>query len=249
MPEVTLSKEQDGFWEAAEPLWSHQRRLSSAPAEVDAIIARLGIGAGATVLDLCCGVGRHTVELARRGLLVTGVDATRDYLDKAARRAQTEGLQVELVQGDMRAFCRQGAFDVVLNLGRSFGYFDDPDDDRRVVTNVYASLGPGGAFVLETIGKEALARVFRPKYWRENDGTYYLYELKVSRHWSWVEDRTIIFDDRGRTELVFSYRLYSAVELITLLRGCGFAGVDIYGDLAGSAYDHRSKRLVAVARK
>lgn len=246
---MTLSKEQDGFWEAAEPLWSHQRRLSSAPAEVDAIVARLGIGAGATVLDLCCGVGRHTVELARRGLRATGVDATRDYLDKAARYAQAEGLQVELVQDDMRTFCRPGAFDAVLNLGRSFGYFDDPDDDRRVVTNVYASLAAGGAFVLETIGKEGLARVFRPRYWREKDGAYYLYELKISRNWSWVEDRTIVFDDRGRTELVFSYRLYSAVELITLLRECGFAEVEVSGDLAGSPYDHRSRRLIAVARK
>ncbi len=72
--------EQDTFWDTVAPVLFTERRWSDAPAEVEQVAYLLGLGSGAHVLDLCCGMGRHSLELARRGFQVTGVDRTRPYL-------------------------------------------------------------------------------------------------------------------------------------------------------------------------
>jgi SAM-dependent methyltransferase len=149
----------------------------------------------------------------------------------------------------MRTFCRPDAFDAVVNLFTSFGYFEDPEDDRRVAMNVYRSLKPGGVFLMDIMGKGILARIFRERDWYEEDGVLILQERKITKNWSWMENRWIIFVDNNRTELNLSHRIYSAVELTSLLAGCGFAHVEAYGDLEGSAYDHLARRLVVVAHK
>lgn len=241
--------EQDAFWETVAPVLFVQRRWSDAPVEVEQVVYLLGLGSGAHVLDLCCGVGRHSLELARRGFQVTGVDRTRLYLDRASRRAEAEGLKVEFVQSDMRTFCRPDAFDAVVNLFTSFGYFEDPEDDRQVAMNVYRSLKSGGAFLIDIVGKEVLARIFRERDWYEENGLLVLQERKVSKNWSWMESRWIMFKDNNRAELNLSHRIYSAVELASLLAECGFAHIDAYGNLEGIAYDHLARRLVVVARK
>jgi SAM-dependent methyltransferase len=231
------------------PTMFTQRRWEDAPAEVEQVVALLGIKPGAHVLDLCCGVGRHSLELARRGFQVTGVDRTRLYLDRASKQAEAEGLKVEFVQSDMRDFCRPDAFDAVVNLFTSFGYFEDPEDDRQVALNMCRSLKVGGVFLIEMLGKEVLARIFRERDWHEENGVLILEERKVSKNWSWIENRWIIFADSNRTELNLSHRIYSATELASLLTECGFTHVDAYGDLEGRAYDHLARRLVVVARK
>ena len=249
MQETQPWHEQNAFWETVAPTLFTQRRWSDAPAEVEQVVSLLGIEPGAHILDLCCGVGRHSLELARRGFQVTGVDRTRLYLDRASRQAEAEGLQVEFVQSDMRTFCRPDAFDAVVNLFTSFGYFEDPEDDHQVALNVYRSLKSGGVFLLEMMGKEVLARIFRERDWYEEDGVLILQERKITKNWGWMESRWILFADNNRTELKLSHRIYSAVELASLLAECGFAHLDAYGDLEGRAYDHLARRLVVVARK
>ncbi len=241
--------EEDFFWETVAPVLFSERRWSDAPTEVEDIVSLLRISAGAKVLDLCCGVGRHSLELARRGFRVMGVDRTAAYLERARKQAEAEGLNVEFVQDDMRAFCRPEAFDAAINLFTSFGYFEDPEDDRRVVINVYRSLRSDGAFLMDMAGKEVVARVFQERGWHEEDGIILLEERKVSNSWGWIENRWIIVKDGEKREVKISLRLYSAVELSALLKECGFAGVDVYGDVKGAPYDHTAKRLVAVARK
>ncbi len=241
--------EQDTFGSTVASVLFTERRWSDAPTEVEQVVALLGIEPGVHVLDLCCGVGRHSLEFARRGFQVTGVDRTRLYLDRASQQAEAEGLKVEFVQEDMRTFCRPDAFDAVVNLFTSFGYFEDPADDRRVAMNVYRSLKPGGVFLLDTMGKEILARIFCERDWYEENDVLILQERKITKNWSWIENRWILFKDNNRFELNLAHRIYSAVELSSLLTACGFTQVDVYGDLAGTPYDHLAKRLVMVARK
>jgi SAM-dependent methyltransferase len=241
--------EQDTFWNTVASVLFTERRWSDAPTEVERVVSLLELEPGAHVLDLCCGVGRHSLELARRGFQVTGVDRTQPYLDRASRQAEAEGLKAEFVQEDVRNFCGPDTFDAAVNLFTSFGYFEDPEEDRQVATNVYRSLKSGGAFLIDMMGKEILARVFRERDWDEENGVLILEERKITKNWSWMESRWIIFADNNRAEVNFAHRIYSAVELASLLTDCGFAHVDAYGDLEGSAYDHLARRLVVVARK
>lgn len=246
---MTVWHEQDSFWETV-PMFS-QQLWEIAPKEVDSVVSILGIETGAAVLDLPCGVGRHSLELARRGYRVTGVDRTAAYLCEAGEKAAAEGLELELVQADMREFVRPGAFDAALNLYTSFGYFEDPAEDRRVAENFYRSLKPGGALIMEMMGKEVLARIFLPRDWQElPDGSLFLQERKVTDDWSWMENRWILVKDGQRKEFAVGHRIYDGAGLKALLLDVGFESVTLYGGrIEQSPYDNAAQRLMAVARK
>ena len=187
--------EQDAFWMKWAPVMFHGRRWEKAAEEVANIISLLNIGETASVLDLCCGPGRHSLQLARQGFSVTAVDRTKMYLERARKQAETEGLKIEFIQDDMRRFCRPGSFDVAINLFTSFGYFEDANEDRQVAANVYCSLKEKGVLLIDIMGKEVLARIFRERDWYELDNTMVLEERKVCANWSWMENRWLMIKD------------------------------------------------------
>lgn len=241
--------EDEAFWRQLEPFLFPPEMLDKASEQVEQLLSLLDIDRESHVLDLACGVGRHSIELSKRGFTVTGLDATRPYLETAEERARDEVVEVEYVHGDMREFNRPKTFDAIFNLYTSFGYFEQPEDDERVVCNCYESLTPGGVLVLSLVGKEELARDFEKRTWDERNGTFFLEEHQVTDHWSWIENRWILVSDENVREFEVSHRLYSAVELSDLLRQVGFGEVDIYGDFEGANYDENAEKLVAVARK
>ncbi len=243
--------EDDVFWGAFTHTMFSERRWENAPKEVEDVITLLGIDPDAHILDLCCGVGRHSLELARRGYRVTGVDRTREYLDIATQKATDEGLKVEFLEGDMRTFSRSGVFDAVVNLFTSFSFFEDPDEDKQVIMNVYESLKPGGVFLIDLMGIEVIARIYQEHDWHEEeDGSLILQERKVNNDWNWMENRWIRIKKTGeRQEYTVSHRLYSAAGLKGLLKECGFKDLKAYGDFEGSLYDQNAGRLVVLGRK
>ena len=223
--------------------------MESAGQEAEQVVSLLKLQPGASICDLCCGPGRHSLELGRLGYRVTGVDRTGLYIEQARKNADEQGLKIRFVQEDMRRFCEPDSFDAVMNVFTSFGYFEDATDDKRVIENVYKSLKEDGKFVLDIIGKEVLARIFQEKRWREEDGVIVLEEAKIKEDWSSIESRWIIIRGGRQDEFIFTLRLYSATELSELLKSCGFGKVEVYGSLDGSPYDQSAKRLVLLANK
>jgi SAM-dependent methyltransferase len=240
----------EGYWREFQGALFPPARLEAGAAEVEQIVALLGLAPGASVLDMPCGPGRHSVELARRGFRVTGVDLTREYLDAARERAAAVGVSLALVHADMREYAATQPVDAVVNMWTSFGYFEDPADDVRTAANMFASLRPGGRLLMDLKGKEVLARTFRPRDWQqEADGTILLTETRVERDWTWVSGRWIVLKGERRMEQAISHRLYSAAELKGVLEGVGFVCRGVYGSLAGTPYDHEASRLVMVAER
>jgi D-alanine-D-alanine ligase len=94
--------------------------------EVDFLIESTGIEPDDHILDLCCGQGRHTLELARRGFRsVSGVDRSRYLIRLARRRAAKEGLSAKFHEGDARKFrLTESGYDCIFLMGNSFGYFE-----------------------------------------------------------------------------------------------------------------------------
>jgi SAM-dependent methyltransferase len=242
--------EQEDFWEVTESLIFGEKRIEQASDETEQVISLMKLDPSMKVLDMCCGVGRHTIELARRGFDITGVDRTQRYLDRASAQAQEQRLDIKFVCEDMRKFCEPEKFDAAINLFTSFGYFDDPEDDKQAAVNIYKSLKPGGVLLIEMVGKEILARIFQSRDWHEQeDGTIVIEERSTARDWSWMENRWILLKGNQRIEQHFCHRIYSAVELKNLLLDCGFSSAQAFGSLDGSPYDHEAKRLAVVARK
>ncbi|MDR0554948.1 MAG: class I SAM-dependent methyltransferase [Treponema sp.] len=252
----------DDFWKQFAPIMFDRKHWEEAPEVADGVtrLARLKLygedGDGNTekreaprLLDLCCGFGRITAELARRGFNATGVDITAAYLETAEDDAAYEGLDIEYVLADARAYTRPAFFDTVVNLYISFGYFADPADDLLLARNAWESLKSGGAFIIETLGKEIAVRDFIEGEWFERAGCTVLTEYAALDSWGSLRNRWILLKGAERIEKTFTQRLYAATELRRLLLDAGFASVELYGGWDESPYDNRSETLIAVGRK
>jgi len=239
----------EAFWIATYPLVFPDTAFAAAREDTAKIMALSGCSGGA-LLDLGCGPGRFVVPFAQAGFTVTGVDRTPFLLDKARAYAAAEQVSVEFVQEDMRAFVRPGAFDLIVNLFTTFGYFADPRDNAKVLDNVFASLKPGGVFVLDTMGKEVLARIFAPAGANTLDNGGVMFQRRaIVDDWSQIENAWTVVREGTAHTLRSRHWLYSGQEMRRMLLDPGFARVDLYGNLDGDEYGVEARQLVAVAYK
>ncbi|MEU7229045.1 class I SAM-dependent methyltransferase [Streptomyces chrestomyceticus] len=233
----------DDFWTEFYDFLFSDNRYTQAEELLDTS-PLLSFPAGARVLDLCCGPGVFTVPLARRGFGVTGVDRSPAMLDRARKRAADAGVTARYVQADMREFSEPGAFDVVLNMFTSFGYFEDPADNARVLRTMHDCLAPGGTLLLDMAGKELLARrVTPPKVVQRGDDLLVQTDTVLDDWARLRSDWVLVRGDRvTRTSLVWF--VYSAVELRRMAGEAGFQEVEVFGGFDGRPYDQDAERLV-----
>ena len=239
----------DAFWELLFPFMFPPEQFEAA-VEHASLLEELTGRSGGALLDLGCGPGRYVVPFAQRGYAVTGVDRTSFLLQKARAYAAQEQVEIEFVQEDMRRFVRPAVFDMAINLSTSFGYFADPADNQRVLENVHASLVDGGVFVLDVMGTEVLARIYKDADARAlDDGAVLVQRRRAVNDWREMDNYwTLIQGERART-FHLRHWLYSGWELKQMLLAAGFASVTLYGDFDGAEYGPEARRLIAVARK
>ena len=212
-------------------------------------VARLvGLAPSADVLDCPCGYGRHSIEFARLGLHVVGADRSEVLLAEAKRRADV-GEWPRFVQADYRELPFEDAsFDCVTNLFSSLGYWGD-DDDRRAIAEFRRVLRPGGSLVVETMHRDMLMAIFRPKSWEDLPGGALLIEERAFDHERGVivVRHELVEGDGTRITAPYELRVYTATELIAFVRAAGFEEVACHGDFEGAPLS-RDTRLVLVAR-
>lgn len=241
--------EDEAFWESFYPFLFPDERFQIAEEEAEKILKLVDFK-GHGVLDLCCGPGRHSIALAKKGLAFTGVDRSRFLLAKAIAQAEEQNVEVEWVEEDMRYFARREAFDLVLNMFTSFGYFDNKDDDLKVLQNIHQSLRPSGICLLDVGGKEWLAKVFQPTTTQEGpDGSLLVRRHEIFDDWTRIRNECILVKEGKAKSFRFHHTIYSAQELKDRLRQVGFQRITMFGDLEGSEYGTNARRLVAVGWK
>jgi SAM-dependent methyltransferase len=241
--------ENEDFWREFYSFMFPPERFAAAKEEVNRIVALTQCSDG-KVLDLCCGPGRHSVEFAQRSFQVTGVDRSPFLLERAREHASNSGASVEWVMEDMRNFVRPAMFDLACCLFTSFGYFENEQDNLKVLRNLHQSLKPGGALVIEVLGKERLMRTWQNAICAQlADGSLVVQRPQLRDDCCRVHaDWTLIQDGHARS-FSFEHTIYSGRELKDRLLSCGFERAELFGDLQGSPYDLEATRLVAVARK
>ena len=150
----------------------------------------------------------------------------------------------------MRDFVRPAAFDLAVSMFTSFGYFEDHDDDARVLANLYASLRPGGALVIDVFGKEALARAFqKTTSTRLPNGSMLVERHEIFDDWTRVRNDWIVIRKGRAKNFSFHHSVYSGRELRLLLEAAGFRrGASVRQPRRGAVRPDAS-RLVAVCRK
>ena len=227
-------------------LYPH-RDLAAARAEVEGLIAR---GVRGRTLDLGCGPGRHALALRERGIDVVGLDRSAELLDVARSLGASGGargaLSGRLVRGDFRFVpFAAGAFDAVLMLFSSFGYFGD-DDNARVLAGAARVLAPGGVLVLDLMNPDRVRATLVPESRVEREGR--VFEERrylVERGRRVQKDVCVIEPDGTQRAWREDVRLYGPAELEELLARAGLELLRLEGDFDGRAHSPSTPRLIA----
>jgi D-alanine-D-alanine ligase len=219
--------------------------------ETEQIVARLGLSPGAAILDLCCGHGRHSIELAKRGYRVTGLDLSTVFLERAEQDAASAGVHIRWVHSDMREIPFEAEFDAVINMFTAWAYLETQAEDQKVLDRAARALKPGGLFLMENVLRESIMRGFQ-----EYDVTHLpdeliaIHERSFDLRTSRMEDTvTLLHPGGARTEYRTSMRFYTLTEIEAMLSAAGLTLEAYCGGLDGSELHLDSPRLVVLARK
>ena len=240
----------EDFWTTYGPIMYDDNLWAEAPDVADYVCKIAGLKNGSKVLDAACGIGRISVELAERGLDVTGVDITSSVLEAAKDMAESQKLKIDIIRQDLRDFCRKDYFDCAIHLYTSFGYCDSKEDDYKILKNIASSLKKGGIFIMECVSRETAIMYFTKGEQFERAGFTVNTEFSVKGAWEGLCSKWILTDkDNHKIEHEYTQRLYSAPQLRDKLLECGFSSAQVYGDFDFSPYDENARTMILVAKK
>jgi SAM-dependent methyltransferase len=212
-------------------------------AEVDRAIAMLRPEGGERVLDLACGIGRHSLELRRRGFEVVGVDISPELLEIAERAAAEEGLDLSFMQADLRELAFREEFDIVLSLNDgAVGYFETDEENRRTFEVVAQALHAGGGHLMQLPNVLHAERNLPKKSWIVGESTLELSDHRWNAEDRYIEGSTVpirfgeVFE--RYEEIPFRQRLYTAEELAEIYAS---VGMRLANTFAGSGKARKPK--------
>ncbi len=207
------------------------------------------------VLELGCGTGNLTLELAKRGYEMIGLDSSADMLDVASNKAKRKGLDILFIHQDMREFELFGTVDAVICMLDSINYVTKKRDLEQVFRLVHNYLNPGGLFIFDVNSPYKLSRVL---------GNETFFEMDDEITWIWnntydARRRQCIFDltffirqEEGLYRKVVETHVekaYSTDELVHALTKAGLRFLDAFGELTFEKPDLRENRIFYVSSK
>ena len=238
---------EDFFHGIANDLWRKAVTAEQTRSEADFLERTLG--KKRRLLDVPCGNGRHSLELARRGCRMAGMDLSPEFIAEARAAAKAEGLQAEFVVGDMRRLRWRSEFDGAFCMGNSFGYMEHPAM-IKFVKGLARALKPGSPFVIETgCVAESLLPQFKNREWYQMQDILFAIENRYLADISCLETEATFVRD-GNTEVrKWWHWIYTVGEIRRLLAGAGLAVLQLYGSPDGQAYKLGSPLLLIVGEK
>jgi D-alanine-D-alanine ligase len=225
--------------------------------EVALISGMLNFSPEDRILDLCCGQGRHAIELARRGFKnIEGLDRSHYLIQKAKATARAEGLNLRFREGDARKIpYPPDTFDAVMILGNSLGYFETAQEDLKVLREVFRVLKPWGRVIIDVADGAYLKDHFKPHSWEWIDKKNFVCR---ERSLSGDEDRLITREMINHVEKgviadqFYAERLYTQQGLSRFLEPVGFSTVTFHGEIATTSRRNQDlgmmeRRLIVTA--
>jgi SAM-dependent methyltransferase len=225
-------------------LYKH-RNNEEANLFIGKLVNYLKLSPGLKVADICCGKGRHSIELSKYGLMVWGIDLSPNSIESA------NSMSNELTSfdvHDMRIPFSQNNFDAVFNLFTSFGYFENALEDKKCLENIFSSLKSGGTFIQDYIHAGYFTQDFPLKEEKLIDHV----SFGISKY---VQGGFIVKEIHvkdGVYEEVFFERvkIYTLDELISLHEQAGFMVEHVFGDYQLSSFSaSESQRIILNSRK
>lgn len=230
------------LWErAVTPEWTKQ--------EADFLISTLKVQPGAALLDIPCGHGRHTVELAKRGFRMTGLDISAEFLQTLQKQIDAEQLPIQVIHGNILTTELTTSFDGAYCMGNSFGYVDY-DGMNVFVGKVAKALKPGARFVINSglVAESILAHF-------PETGHYELGDLTMDIRNSYVVGESymateLTYTKADRTEVHhFKHYVYTLSEIKRMLAKHGLRTIAVYKSTEKEAYQLADQQMYLVAEK
>ena len=228
-------------------VYSH-RDESEAARLVGLIVQTFNLKSDSKILDMACGSGRHAVIFAKKGFDVTAVDLSQRLMSEAKENATQNDIKIDFVLSDILDFETTKRFNLALNHFTSFGYFDNDEENFRLILKAYDLLMDGGYFIIDYFNRNYLLKNLIPTSVFSENG------LRIIQKRSIQENRVvknISIDGNGLVEEFYeSVRLYSYDEMIASIKKAGFIILKEYGDYYGNNFNKESSpRLIIFAKK
>jgi D-alanine-D-alanine ligase len=227
--------------------------------EIDLFLELLPLPKNAKIVDVCCGQGRHALELARRGFAnLVGIDRSAFLLQQARLRAQAAGLAVQFHAGDARALPLAGeSVEVALVLGNSFGYFEHASDDEAMLRDIHRVLRTSGKLLLDVSDGNHVRQRFEPRSWEwiaEDMFTCRERALSAAGDQLITREMTTHVERGVIADRFYAERLYDGMKMNALLTRSGFSVLDSPAQFASISTRNQdlgmmAQRLVFVAQK
>ncbi len=254
---------EDFFHGLALDLWRKAIPPEHTKAEADFLVQALQCDAGSHLLDVPCGNGRLSFELARRGYRVTGVDIAEEFIEEARASAMAASVldppadaggtdltaQVDFILGDMRNVEGSSIYDGAYCFGNSFGFLAYGDMDK-FLSGVARALKPGARFIVETgmAAESAIPKFTELESHQIEDILFTIKEKYLATEG--CIDTEYVFERNGVSESrLAKHWIYTAAEIRRMLERAGFTVESLYGSLKCEPFVLRSDELFVVARR
>jgi SAM-dependent methyltransferase len=184
---------------------------------------------GSKILDVGCGLGVQTVELASRGYHMIGLDISPTMVSRAYDEAEDRGLEIDFVRGDMREVTFEAPFDAMLCWGTTFGYFSE-EENELTIRKFHESIRPHGTLLLEVVNRDFMIGSQPNQVWFEVDGAVCMEETDFEYATSRLRVKRRVANHSGQQhDRLYSIRLYALHEICALLEQNGFRVDEISG--------------------
>jgi SAM-dependent methyltransferase len=240
-----LEKQKDWFESWFDTTYYHtlyqHRDDSEAQLFIDRLIDFLQPKKDAKILDLACGKGRHAFHLAQKALQVTGVDLSKENI-VMAREFEQENLQ--FFEHDMREVFQPKAFDYILNLFTSFGFFDNDEAHAKTIRNLAKGLKDKGVFVFDFLNFYQVEANLIPIETKTIDGITFNIKRFIKNGFI---HKQIDFDADGQAwSFEERVRGLTVEELEIMFKKAGLEILHTFGDYELNGFNRKSKRLILI---
>lgn len=216
---------------------------------IDFIVMQARLDPGSLLMDQCCGIGRLSLPLARRGIRVIGVDLVESYIKRAGEAGSAEKLPCTFHHGDGFVYVSPEPCDAVINWFSSFGYTPDDQQNGEMVQRAFESLKPGGTFLLDYANTTALLRNFKEcileRFPSPKGEVLVLRETHPDlERGMFVQNWTYFFPDGKRSSRHAETRMCMPHTIGEILTQNGFEDVTFFGSVAGESLEIDSPRCI-----
>jgi SAM-dependent methyltransferase len=238
------------FFEPGSPFLKHPQLTPERTArEIDFILSVLPLETGQRILDIGCGFGRHSNELARRGFDVLGVDPSAAMIAAARENAAAVGLAPEFRQQRGEDLQVENEFKVALCLFTTLGQVTGQVDNLSLLGNAYRALQPGGWFILEIPQRAWTVSNLKPSERIGEGDRYALVDRRYDSGSYLVSEEFTIVSPDGQRNYLLQYRLFSQAEINLYLEQSDFVDITFYDGYADTPLGAHSPTMVVRARK